>query len=100
MIGLHQSYILNKDGSLRLCVDYRKLNGVSQSEAYPMPRIDKLIDRLGGSTFSNTLDLTRGYWQVPVAEADRNKTAFTMLIGLYQFKVMPFGLQGALVTFR
>ena len=62
-----------KDGSLRLCVDYRRLNGVSQSDAYPMPRIDELIDQLGGPQFITTLDLTCDYWQVPVAEADRTR---------------------------
>ena len=50
-----------KDGSLRLRVDYRRLNGVTQSDAYPMPRVDELIDRLGGAKFITTLDLTRGY---------------------------------------
>ena len=51
-----------KDGFFQLCVDYRRLKGVSQSDAYPMPRIDELIDRLGRSKFITTLDLTRGYW--------------------------------------
>ena len=65
-----------KDGSVRLCVDYRRLNGVSETDANPMPRIDELIDRLGKSCFISTIDLTQGYWQVPVAKEDRHKTAF------------------------
>ena len=65
-----------------------------------MPRIDDLIDRLGSARFITTLDLTRGYWQVPVAEADCTKTAFATPFGLFQFKTMPFGLQGALTTFQ
>ena len=89
-----------KDGSLRLCVDYRKLNSVSQSDAYPMPRIDELIDGLGQSRYISTFDLTRGYWQVPVSERDCPKTAFNTPFGLYQFNVMPFGLQGAPATFQ
>ena len=87
--------VKKRDGSLRLCVDYRKLNSVSRVDAYPMPRMDELIDNLGQAQFVTTLDLTRGYWQVPVAEASRAKTAFTTGFGLYQFRVMPFGLQGA-----
>ena len=63
--------VKKKDGSMRLCVDYRRLNGVSEADAYPMPRIDELIDRLGKSCYISTMDLTRGYWQVPVAEQDR-----------------------------
>ncbi len=58
-----------KDGGLRLCVDYRRLNGVSVSDAYPMPRIEDMIDQLGEASFITTIDLTRGYRQVPVAEA-------------------------------
>ena len=65
-----------KDGSAGLCVDYRKLNRLSAYDTYPMPRLDDIIDRLGGARFISTLDLTRGYWQVPVAECDQEKTAF------------------------
>ena len=92
--------VKKKDGTLRLCVDYRKLNAVSQADAYPMPRIDELIDRLGQARYITTLDLTRGYWQVPVSPESRTKTAFTTPFGLFQFKVMPFGLQGAPATFQ
>ena len=92
--------VKKQDGSLRVCVDYRRLNCVSETDAYPMPRIDDLIDQVGGSRFISTLDLTRGYWQVPVAKEDRPKTAFVTPYGLFQFNVMPFGLQGAPATFQ
>ena len=68
--------VLVKDSSLHFCVDYRKLNGVARSDAYPMPRVDKLINRLGNASFITTLDLTRGYWQVPVEEKSHPLTAF------------------------
>ena len=84
--------IKKKDGSIHLCVDYRRLNAASSADEYPMPRIDELIDNLGDSCFISTIDLTRGYWQVPVAEEDRDKTAFSTPFGLYQFNIMPFGL--------
>ena len=70
---------------------------ISEADAYPMPRIDELIDRLGGAKFITTLDLTRGYWQVPVAPASRALTAFTTP---FDFTVMPFGLHGAPATFQ
>ena len=89
-----------KDGSLRLCVDYRKLNSVAQMDAYPMPCIDELIDRLGKATYLSMLDLARGYWQVPVASESQPLTAFITPFELYQFKVMPFGLSGVLATFQ
>ena len=88
------------DGSLRLCIDYRRLNDVSAMDAYPMPRIDDLIDQLGKAKYISTLDLTRGYWQIPVAAEDRPKTAFSSPFGLFQFRVMPFGLQSAPATFQ
>ena len=87
--------VKKKDSTLRLCVDYRRLNAVSQTDAYPMPRIDELIDRLGDAKFITTLHLSRGYWQVPVRKDDQHKTAFTTPYGLFQFRVKPLGLQGA-----
>ena len=65
-----------------------------------MPRVDDLIDQLGKAKYVTTLDLTRGYWQVPMAEQARTRTAFATPFGLYQFQMMPFGLQGAPATFQ
>ena len=89
-----------KDGGIRLYIDYRHLNSVSTVDPYPMPRIDDLIDHLGHVKYISTLNLSRGYWQVPVGALDRPKTAFTMPMGLFQFRVMPFGLSGAPATFQ
>lgn len=89
-----------EDASLRLCVDYRQLNAVARTNAYPMPRIDDLIDQVGKGKYLITLDLARGYWQVPVAQNSWHLAAFTMPFGLYQFQVMPFGLSGAPATFQ
>ena len=83
-----------KDGTLWLCVNYRQLNSVTRADPYPMPRINELLDGIRQAQYITTLDLTRRYWQVPVTEESRPKTAFTTPIGLYQFTVMPFGLCG------
>ena len=92
--------VKKKDGTIRLCVDYRRMNALSRVDSYPMPRIDELIDMLGRAVYIATLDLTKGYWQVPVAKRDQPKTAFTTPFGLFQFRRMPFGLQGAPATFQ
>ena len=88
------------DGTLRFCSDFRRLNEISKFDAYPMPRVDELIDRLGKARFITTLDLTKGYWQVPLAPEDREKTAFATPEGLFHYTVLPFGLHGAPATFQ
>ena len=76
------------------------MNAITRKDAYPLPRVDDTLDTLGGSKYFTTLDLASGYWQVDVATEDRQKTAFTTPEGLYQFKVMPFGLCNAPATFQ
>ena len=71
------------DGTLRLCVGYRKLNSQSKVDPYPMPRVDELIDRLGCAKFLTALDLARGYWQVPMVPGSRENTAFVTEQGLF-----------------
>ena len=89
-----------KDGSLRFCVDYRRLNDATVKDVYPLPRIDDVLDRLGGAKFFTTLDLFKGYWQIPLHLRDRVKTAFVTPDGLFQFRVMPFGLCNAPASFQ
>ena len=65
-----------------------------------MPRIDEMLDQIGNAKYITTLELAKGYWQVPMSDEDREKTAFSSPIVLYQFTVMPFGLSGAPATFQ
>lgn len=92
--------VQKKDGTLRPVVDYRKLNKVTTPDPFPIPRIEDLIDQLSSARYISTLDLTKGYWQVPVAEESQEKTAFVTSFGKYHFKKMPFGLRGAPSVFQ
>ena len=92
--------VTKSDGSMRFCVDYRKLNAATRKDAYPLPRIDDTLDNLRNSKWFSTLDLTSGYWQVEVNPEDRCKTAFCTSEGLFEFQVMPFGLCNAPATFQ
>ena len=75
------------DGTLRFCVDYRKLNSITIKDSYPLPRVDDLMDSLSDACWFSTLDLCSGNWQVDVDPADREKTVFTTQRGLFQFRV-------------
>ena len=92
--------VTKKDGGTRFCVDYRKLNLATIKDAYPLPRIDDTLDMLVGKQWFSTLDLASGYWQVSLSPEARCKTAFATHSGLFQFRVMPFGLCNAPATFE
>ena len=92
--------VKKKDGSLRYCIDYRRLNAVTRKDSYPLPRIDDSLDSLGQAKYFSTLDLASGYWQIGLTEEAREKSAFCTTSGLFQFKVMPFGLTNAPATFQ
>ena len=89
-----------KNGKMRFCIDYRGLNGLTKKDNHPLPRIDELLDKFQGSKWFTSIDLKAGFWNVPIKLEDREKTAFITSEGLYQFKVMPFGLCNAPATFQ
>ena len=92
--------VTKKDGGNRFCVDYRRLNDATTKDAYALPRIDDTLDMLADKQWFSTLDLASGYWQVSRSQEARVKTAFATHSGLFQFRVMPFGLCNAPATFE
>lgn len=93
--------VRKKNGALRFCVDYRQLNSRTIKDSYALPRIEEMIDNLGGCRYFSSLDMRAGYYQVEVEEADKEKTAFTVgPLGFYQFTKLPFGLCNSPATFQ
>ena len=93
--------VRKKDGNLRFCIDFRKLNSRTVKDAYNLPRVEDTIDTLIGSKYFSKLDLRNGYWQVDIDEADKHKTAFTVgNIGFFKCNRMAFGLTSAPATFQ
>lgn len=92
--------VLKKNGKIRPCVDYRRVNDVTINDAFPLPRIQDCLDAVSGATIFSTFDLTSGYHQVPVRESDIPKTAFITKYGLWEFLTMPMGMKGSAQTFQ
>ena len=95
MYGAPVLFVRKPDGSLRMCIDYRALNQQTVRDRYPLPRIDELLDQLGGAAIYSRLDLASGYYQMRMHPEDIHKTAFTCRYGLFEWTVMPMGLTNA-----
>ena len=92
--------MIKPDKSIHLCIDYRKVNAITEPDPYYIPTVDELIGKVGKAQFLTKLDLAKGFYQVPVNPADRDKTAFVTPWGKFCFVRMPFGLRNAPTTFQ
>ena len=88
------------DGRIRKCGDYRALNEITITDAYPMPVMNEELEKYRTARYFTTLDAISGFWQIEMEEEDKEKTAFTTQYGLYEYNVMPFGLKNAPATFQ
>lgn len=92
--------VTKKGGGIRLCVDFTYLNKGTVSDIFSMPNLEELIYEIGQANYISTLDLTKGYWQVPMEESSQDKTAYVTHRGCFMWKVTPFGLKNASSTFQ
>ena len=88
------------NGTYRMCTDYPKVNSVTKTDSFPIPRIDDCIDKVGYSKYVTKFDLLKGFWKVPLTDRAKEVSAFATPNGLYQYKVMPFGMKNSPATFQ
>lgn len=91
--------VTKPDQSIRICIDYRKLNEISLSDNYPIPRVSEVFEKIGNAKFLSQFDLTKGYYQIPLSSDTKAKSAFVTPFGLFEFNVMPFGMKTSPATF-
>ena len=92
--------VRKKDGEVRWCLDFRRLNAVTKKDAFPLPLISDCIESLAGNRYMSTLDMTSGYWQIEIHPDEREYTAFITRFGLFEHKRMSMGLCNAACTFQ
>ena len=99
-LAIHHGLVPKKDDTTRFCIDYRKLNAVTEEDQYPLPQIQDIFDHVGGSSIFSTLDFKAGYWQIKVDPRSVDKTAFRCHREFFEFLRMLFGLCNAAAVFQ